>query len=67
MLGETTDYIADHFFLRSELVNAWAELNASVFKTSSEEQVVLGSDGWLYYASTLDDYMGIGMNEAERN
>lgn len=67
VLGETTDYIADHFFLRSELVNAWAELNASVFKTSSEEQVVLGSDGWLYYASTLDDYMGIGMNEAERN
>lgn len=67
VLGETTDYIADHFFLRSELVNAWAELNASVFKTSSEEQVVLGSDGWLYYASTLDDYMGKGMNEAERN
>lgn len=65
VLGETTDYIADHFFLRSELVNAWAELNAAVFKTSSEEQVLLGSDGWLFYASTLDDYMGRGLSDTE--
>ena len=65
VLKDTTDYIADHFFLRNELVNAWAALNAAVFKTSSEEQVLLGSDGWLYYASTLDDYMGRGMSDTE--
>ena len=65
VLKDTTDYVADHFYLRNELVNAWAELNASVFKTSSEEQVMLGSDGWLFYASTLDDYMGRGMSETE--
>lgn len=65
VLKDTTDYIADHFFLRSELVNAWAELNAAVFKTSSEEQVLLGSDGWLFYASTLDDYMGRGLSDTE--
>ena len=65
VLKETTDYVADHFFLRNELVNAWAELNAAVFHTSSEEQVLLGSDGWLFYASTLDDYMGRGMTDTE--
>ena len=65
VLKDTTDYIADHFFLRNELVNAWAALNAAVFKTSSEEQVLLGSDGWLFYASTLDDYMGRGMSDTE--
>ena len=65
VLMDTTDYIADHFYLRNELVNAWAELNAALFHTSSEEQVLLGSDGWLYYASTLDDYMGRGLNDTE--
>lgn len=65
VLKDTTDYIADHFYLRNKLVNAWAELNAAVFKTSSEEQVLLGSDGWLFYASTLDDYMGRGLSDTE--
>lgn len=67
VLSETTDYIADHFASRNKLVNAWAELNTTVFHTSPEEQVVLGSEGWLYYSSTLDDYMGRGMNETELN
>jgi len=65
VLAEATDYAADHFAFRNELVNAWAELNARVFRTSSEEQVILGSNDWLYYASTLDDYRGCGMNETE--
>ena len=41
------------------------ELNSTVFRISAEEQVILGTDGWLYYSSTADDYMGRGLGDAE--
>ena len=64
-LNDVSDYIADHFAFRKNLVNAWSELNAKLFRSSAEEQVVLGTEGWLYYASTLDDYMGRAMSEED--
>lgn len=54
---EVTDYIADHFAFRQELITADAALTAAVFHTSAEEDVVLGKDGWLFYAETVDDYL----------
>lgn len=65
VLNDVSDYLADRFAFRKQLVTAWAELNASLFHTSSEEQVVLGTDGWLYYSPTLDDYMGRSMSDEE--
>lgn len=65
VLSDLTDYIADRFALRREFVNAWAVLNAGLFHTSAEDQVVLGTDGWLYYAPTLDDYMGRALSDEE--
>ncbi len=65
VLSDFSDYIADRFALRQEMVTAWSWINANVFFSSVEEQVVLGSNSWLYYSETLDDYMGIGMDEAE--
>ena len=62
---DITDYVADHFAFRNQLINAWAELNSTVFRISAEEQVILGTDGWLYYSSTADDYMGRGLGDAE--
>ena len=62
---DVTKYISDHFGFRNQLINAWAELNSAVFHVSAEEQVLLGSDGWLYFSLTTDDYMGRGMNETE--
>lgn len=64
-LNDLSDYIADRFAFRKPLINAWAELNAKLFRSSAEEQIVLGQEGWLYYASTLDDYMGRAMSEEE--
>lgn len=58
VLDETEDYIADRFAFRQELVTLWAKLNADLLHTSVQGQVILGSDGWLYYDSTADDYMG---------
>lgn len=54
---ETTDYIADHFAFRQELITADATLNTAVFKVSVEENVVLGKEGWLFYTETIDDYL----------
>lgn len=65
MLNETADYVADRFAFRQELVSAWSWLNEKLLRTSAEEQVMLGSDGWLYYSETLDDYSGRAMSDAE--
>ncbi len=64
-LNDLSDYIADRFAFRKNLINAWAELNEKLFHSSAEEQVLLGNDGWLYYASTLDDYMGRAMSDED--
>lgn len=54
---QTTDYIADHFALRQQLITADAALNAALFRVSAEEDVVLGREGWLFYAETVDGYL----------
>ena len=64
-LGEVSEYLADRFAFRKGLVNAWAVMNAKLFHSSAEEQVVLGKNGWLYYQPTLDDYMGRAMSDEE--
>lgn len=64
-LSDVSDYIADRFAFRQELATAWAGVNAKLFGTSVEEQVVLGRDGWLYFSDTLPDYMGQGMSDTQ--
>ena len=57
----------EHFAFRNEIVMVDAMVQGRIFGTSAEEQVIYGSDGWLYYASTLSDYLGTGcMTERER-
>ena len=51
------DYLADRFTLRTPLVGAQSELK-STFGVSSEEDVVMGTDGWLYFTKTMPDYRG---------
>ncbi|MCM1149360.1 MAG: hypothetical protein NC319_04645 [Butyricicoccus sp.] len=65
VLNDTQDYIADRFFLRQECASAWSAINAKLLRTSVEDSVVLGSDGWLYYGETMDDYMGLGLSDGQ--
>lgn len=58
VLSETADYFAGRFFLRPALITANSAVQAEVFKESASEDVVLGKDGWLFYADTLDDFQG---------
>lgn len=65
VLSDFSDYIADRFAFRQQFVTAWAWLNAKLLHTSTEEQVLLGRDGWLYYAETEDDYQGLGLTDGQ--
>ena len=55
VLSELADYIGDRFFLRQECITAWSALNAAG-RSSVTDDVILGRDGWLYFAPTLPDY-----------
>ena len=57
-LSDLCAYIRDRFFLRQELISLDHRISATLFGTSGDPGVILGSNGWLYYADTLDDYTG---------
>ena len=54
-LGE---YFGKHFALRKEAIDADAKVMSGVFGTSNIDTVTVGTDGWLYYTSSLNDYLG---------
>ena len=51
-------YFNDHMALRNPLVYADATIQSALFQESNISGVIRGTDGWLYYASTLEDYQG---------
>ena len=51
------DYLADRFTFRTQLVEMQSDLKGA-FDVSSEEDVILGTDGWLYFQKTMPDYTG---------
>ncbi len=55
-LADTADWFQDHFFGRQRLISTNNYLTAHIFGTSASDDVILGKDGWLYYAPTLPDY-----------
>jgi hypothetical protein len=57
-LQDLEDYFSDHFAYRQELVTANAVISSRVFKESSEDLAIVGTDGWLYLKVSLDDYNG---------
>lgn len=57
ILEEMGSYFEDHFALRQQLVTVDAELQSNVFGVSNVDTVIKGTDGWLYYTATLDDFL----------
>jgi len=64
--AELGDYFLDHFAFRTEMVTVNAALQRTVFGISTEDTVIAGSDGWLYYKDSLDDYLGRNVMSEER-
>lgn len=58
LLPDAADWFSDHFAFRQELVTADSIIKSALFHTSSQPDVTLGKNGWLYYTETLDDYTG---------
>ncbi len=57
-LSDLGTYFEDHFAFREALVDADAEIQSRIFRVSNVDTVITGENGWLYYSSTLDDYLG---------
>lgn len=55
---EFEKYFNEHFAFRNELIFADAKIQTCVFGVSNVDTVTYGKEGWLYYTSTLDDYLG---------
>lgn len=55
---ELSAYFEDHFAFRRELVSVDAKIQNAVFGVSNVDTVVAGTEGWLYYTDTVDDYLG---------
>lgn len=53
-------YVSEHFAFRSGLVSLNSMLKSGIFRTSSNEKVIVGKDGWLFFNETLPDYTGNG-------
>lgn len=53
---QLASYVNDRFFLRQQLITADRWLSAKLLGTSTENNVLLGADGWLFYGDTLADY-----------
>lgn len=51
-------YFTEHVALRNQMVYTDALIQTSLFGESNVSGVICGTDGWLYYASTLSDYLG---------
>lgn len=57
-LQDAGAYFEDHFGFRSLMVSVDAEIQSRIFGVSNADTVTVGTDGWLYYTATVDDYLG---------
>lgn len=58
ILSEFSDYFADHFGFRHEMITLNDQLTGKMLRDLDSSSVLLGKDGWLFYKSTLEDYTG---------
>ena len=71
--SELGEYFNDHFAFRNIIVSADSFIQSKVFSVSSVDSVIVGTEGWLYYKDTLNNYKGQnlmserGINNVVRN
>lgn len=58
ILQDCGEYFADHIALRNQMIFADAKIQTGLFSESNVSGVIYGENDWLYYSSTLDDYLG---------
>ena len=55
---QLTDYFADNFALRQNMIQADALIKENVFRESGNKEVIVGKNGYLFFGDSLDDYLG---------
>ena len=65
-LSDLGDYFSEHFAFRQQLVTADGRIKTALTATSPNTDVINGTDGWLYYSATLDDYLNINTMNARQ-
>ena len=58
VLQDCGEYFAEHIALRNQMIFADAKIQTGLFSESNVSGVIYGENDWLYYTSTLDDYLG---------
>ena len=58
-LDELDNYVTANIRFRNKIISVNTSISEDVFHTSSVDTVVLGNNGYLYYADTVNDYLGI--------
>lgn len=58
LLNDFSDYFADHFGFRHEMITLNDQLTGTALRTLDSSSVLLGREGWLFYKSTLESYTG---------
>lgn len=58
-LSDAGAWFEDHFAFRKETVTGFALLLGKTFGVSSQQSVITGTDGWLFYKDSLEDFQGI--------
>lgn len=59
ILSDLGDYFSEHFAFRQQLVTADSRIKTAITATSPNTDVIDGTDGWLYYGPTTDDFLNI--------
>lgn len=52
------DYVGKGFFLRLEGITGWDTILRDVFRTSGNDDVLIGPDGWLFFGGAVNDISG---------
>jgi len=65
-LSDLGDYFSEHFAFRQQLVTADGRIKTALTATSPNTDVIDGTDGWLYYSETVDDYLNINTMNARQ-
>ena len=55
-LQELSDWYDGRFAFRPEIIAVNSALYEKLFSESSSDEIIVGSDDWLYYSATLDDF-----------
>lgn len=55
--SDAETYVSEHFGFRNTLISLNSAIYYDVFKQSNQQDVIVGTNGWLYYTPTLNDYL----------